>query len=220
LLAQQLLIFRHQGLAILLSRCAHLDLEELQTTLGKDAESIFCGNLDQAIERAEDLYLASLEWGVEPAITLDAESNLGFLGLLEPDYRSRVATCLQRREFGAGEPVFRGGDAGDELFLVRAGRFTTTIQLEDGNRHMLESRLATFGPGMCFGEIAFLSGQARSATIRADVDGSCLVLSRRAFDALRRSDPEATNALLLALSRELGQKLSFTSQQLTQMEHL
>ena len=221
LLAQQLLIFRHQGLAILLSRCAHLDLEELQTTLGKDGESIFCGNLDQAIERAEDLYLASLELGGgEPAITLDAESNLGFLGLLEPDYRSRVATCLQRREFGAGEPVFRGGDAGDELFLVRAGRFTTTIQLEDGNRHMLESRLATFGPGMCFGEVAFLSGQARSATISADVDGSCLVLSRRAFDALRRSDPEATNALLLALSCGLGQKLSFTSQQLTQMEHL
>ena len=80
--------------------------------------------------------------------------------------------------------------------------------------------MATFGPGICFGEIAFLSGQVRSARIQADVDSRCLVLTRQAFDRLAQDDPRVAAALLLALSCELGQKLAFTSQQLVQMQHL
>jgi glutaminase len=60
----------------------------------------------------------------------------------------------------------------------------------------------------------------RSARIQADVDSRCLVLTRLALDQLAQDDPRAAAALLLALSCELGQKLAFTTQQLTQMQHL
>jgi len=46
---------------------------------------------------------------------------------------------------------------------------------QDGQRH--QSRLATFGPGMCFGEIALLSGKPRMANGTANLPGSCWVLT-------------------------------------------
>lgn len=221
LLAEQLAIFRSQGVAILLSRCSHLALEPLLAALGGSPADLLCEDLDRGIERAENLYLASLHGsGDELPISLEEAPTLGFLGLLDGDHRERIVASLQLRVFGAGDPVITRGESGDELFLVRSGRFTTTIEVEDGSRRLLQTRLATFGPGMCFGEIAFLSGQVRSASIHADVDGSCLVLTRAAFDELRRGDPQAATSLLLALSREMGQKLAVTSHQLTQMEHL
>jgi CRP-like cAMP-binding protein len=212
---------RDRGLAILLSRSAHLDLEGVRLALGLEAEILFCVDLDQSIERAENLYLAS--WNVDPgqaASSARDETSLGFLRHLDPDHRQLVAACLRSRDFAAGDQVIRRGDPGDELFLVREGRFTATIQLTDGDGRALESRLATFGPEMCFGEIAFLSAQLRTASIHCDQAGSCLVLSRDDFDQLRRSDPEAMIELLLALIQDVGQKLSLTSHQLTQMEHL
>ncbi len=221
LLAQQLTLLRDRGVAILLSRSAHLDLEGVRLALGLEADLLFCVDLDQSIERAENLYLAS--WNGDPgqgASSAGDEASLGFLRHLDPDYRQRVAACLRSRDFATGDQVIRRGDPGDELFLVREGRFTASIQLTDGDGRALESRLATFGPEMCFGEIAFLSAQPRTASIHCDQAGSCLVLSRDDFDQLRRSDPEAMNELLLALIQDVGQKLSLTSHQLTQMEHL
>ncbi|MCP9851210.1 glutaminase A [Cyanobium sp. Morenito 9A2] len=221
LLAQQLTLFQGRGLEILLSRSAHLDLEGVRLALGQEPETLFCPDLDQSIERAENLFLAL--WNGDPSGGASAHENAfsqGFLSQLNPTYRQRVAACLERRDFAAGETVIRRGDPGDELFLVHHGRFTATIQLQDGYGRPLESRLATFGPGMCFGEIAFLSGQRRTASVASDLEGGCLVLSRPDFDQLRRSDPEAMNELLLALICDVGQKLSLTSHQLTQMEHL
>ena len=221
LLARQLAGFREQGLALLLSNSAHLDLQPLLAAMGGSVEAILRHDLDQAIERAEDLYLTD-RYGtaVEPPIHLADTAALGFLGLVEPECRRQIVARMEPRTFAAGEQVIGSGEAGDELFLVLSGRFTTTTELQDGQHRTLQSRLATFGPGNCFGEIAFLSGQVRSARIQADVDSGCLVLTRLAFDQLGQDDPRAVAALLLALGCELGQKLAFTTQQLIQMQHL
>jgi CRP-like cAMP-binding protein len=127
---------------------------------------------------------------------------------------------MQHREYRCGDQVITKGDPGNELFLVCEGRFTTAIDLQTGCGAFQQSRLATFGPGMCFGEIAFLSGQPRTANVTADLDGSCWVLSRHNFDLLRQWEPDAVTELLLAITRDLGEKLAMTSYQLTLMEHL
>jgi glutaminase len=45
------------------------------------------------------------------------------------------------------------------------------------------------------------------------------VLLREDFDVLRERDPKAAIELMLALTRDLGRKLAFSSYQLTLMEH-
>ncbi|MCX5930411.1 MAG: cyclic nucleotide-binding domain-containing protein, partial [Cyanobacteria bacterium] len=169
----------------------------------------------------EDLLLDSIkEEGRDPPFSSEIDQPLGFMDRLPPTHRQTLAALMQCRSFAKGDHVIRKGDSGHELFLVREGRFTITIELRGSDGQTHESRLATFEPGMCFGEIAFLSGTPRTADVTADLDGSCWVLERHDFDNLRQWEPDVVTELLLALTRDLGTKLALTSYQLTLMEHL
>ena len=220
LLVQELASLRCEGVVVLLVRCDHLALDGGPGIGGHDRPMTFL-HLDQAIERAEDLLLESMlpeHSGGRPA---EEEANYGgFLELLDPIHHQTLFSISQLRQFEAGDLVIRKGEPGDELFIVKSGRFTVTIQLQGKNNVLHESRLATFEPGMCFGEIAFLSKQTRSADVIADLPGSCWVLSRLAFDQLRQRDPSIVTDILLALTGDLGKKLGVTSFQLMLMEYL
>jgi glutaminase len=218
LLEQQLIALHDSGVRILISRAARLRLPT-DRFLESEDRLLHLVNLDQAIERAEDLLLASLDATAEIPLTSEIEQTLGFLDQLQPAHRQSVAAVMEQRHYRAGDEVIRKGDTGDELFLVREGRFTTTIELPTAGGELHQSRLATFGPGVSFGEIAFLSGQPRMANVTADTPGSCWVLSRARFDELQQVDPNATCDLLLALTTGLSRKLGATNVQLTLMEH-
>ena len=127
---------------------------------------------------------------------------------------------LVPRAVAAGERVFRRGDDGDTLYFVDRGRFTSSVNLQLGEGDLRQIRVATVTEGMCFGEIAFLSGQPRSADVIADQDSECRVLHRRDFDHLRRDHPDTAIELLLALSGELSWRLSRTTRQLIALEQL
>ena len=85
-------------------------------------------------------------------------SDLGreaFLALTQGMVLHRVA---------AGEPVIREGEERDEL-LRRRGRKAPRLEARRGRRDVLLARL---GEGDFFGEMALLSGAARSATVAAE----------------------------------------------------
>jgi CRP-like cAMP-binding protein len=73
---------------------------------------------------------------------------------------------------------------------------------------------------MCFGEMAFLSGEPRTADVIAEQDSHCRVLHRRDFDHLCAEHPQTAIQLLLALSGELSWRLNRTTRHLTVMEQL
>jgi glutaminase len=219
LLVQELASLRCEGVMVLLVRCQHLSLEA-EPVIGTVDRPLTFLHLDQAIERAEDLLLESMQPKEESHNGAGARSYGGFLELLDPIHHQTLFSISPLRVFQAGDHVITKGEPGDELFIVKSGRFTVTIQLQGKNGVLHESRLATFEPGMCFGEIAFLSKQSRSADVIADVPGSCWVLSRSAFDQLRERDPSTVTDMLLALTGDLGKKLGVTSFQLMLMEYL
>ena len=113
----------------------------------------------------------------------------------------------------------RLGETSEALFIAREGQFETTISLDRFNGTPGQSRLATFSPGMCFGEIGFVAQTPRTADIIATRPGECWVLHRSDFEALSASHPDVVIALLKALTCDIGAKLSQTSIQLTLMEH-
>jgi CRP-like cAMP-binding protein len=219
LLVQELASLHCDGVMVLLVRCHHLGLDA-EPVVGTDDRPLTFLHLDQAIERAEDLLLESVQPKEESPNGVGARSYGGFLELLDPIHHQTLFSISPLRLFQAGDSVIKKGESGDELFIVKSGRFTVTIQLQGKNGVLHESRLATFEPGMCFGEIAFLSKQSRSADVIADVPGSCWVLSRSAFDQLRERDPSTVTDMLLALTGDLGKKLGVTSFQLMLMEYL
>ncbi|EAQ76575.1 MULTISPECIES: glutaminase A [unclassified Synechococcus] len=221
LFLNELTSLRRRGVIVLMARGRHLSLPRTLSVAGGVEEMPQFDQLDQALECAEDLLLESRkDEDPDPPFSTEIDQTLGFLGMLQPTHRQTLADLMQCRNFAKGEHVVKKGDPGHELFLVREGRFTITVELRGSDGQTYASRLATFEPGMCFGEIAFLSGTPRTANVTADLDGSCWVLERHDFDNLRQWEPDAVTELLLALTRDLGTKLALTSYQLTLMEHL
>ena len=74
-----------------------------------------------------------------------------------------VADAVQRRSYAAGEVLFREGDAGEAVHLLRSG----TVKLSKVDLGGHEKTLALLRPPEFFGEMAPLSESTRSATALA-----------------------------------------------------
>ena len=219
LLDRQLCSLEDQGVEILLSRAGRLPLVSRSDWTITDRIDAY-EHLDSALEAAEELLLSWYAPAAEADNGDDDDlADQGVLAALGAEHRRILAERLVRRSFMAGDFVIRRGDPGDELFLVRSGSFDIALDIKTGDGQSHSTRLATFGPGLCFGEIGFVAQTPRTADIIATRPGECWVLHRNAFEDLSASHPDVVIALLKALTCDIGAKLSQTSVQLTLMEH-
>src|SRR5207302_7069713 len=60
-------------------------------------------------------------------------------------------------------------------------------------------------PGDAFGEMALLTDEPRSATVKALTDGAVLRLDRNEFQALMAKEPDLARALISMLAQRLRQ---------------
>ena len=126
--------------------------------------------------------------------------------LLEPlpvaDRADVLAAAVPRR-FRRGETLVREGEPGESLHLVSSGRLAVRVSTPDG----ATATLTVISAGDSFGELALLGDHVRTATVVALESSETLVLTRSAFDALRRSHPGVERVLTQALARRV-QELS------------
>jgi small-conductance mechanosensitive channel/CRP-like cAMP-binding protein len=130
---------------------------------------------------------------------MDFLSNLG-----DEELRMLAAEVTVLR-FGAGEVIVREGDQGESLYLIRDGTVEVVAMAPDGKQmHIRDLRRPAF-----FGEIALMTGEPRSATIRARTDAELVELSRDGFTELFKAHPETAAqigeviALRMTETREL-----------------
>jgi CRP-like cAMP-binding protein len=95
-----------------------------------------------------------------------------FAGLDEAD-AGRLLRGATWRSFAAGEQIVKQGDEGDAFYVISSGQ-VDVIQ----NRR----RVGRLSAGSYFGEIALLTDEVRTATVRAATPVKVLELERRAFD--------------------------------------
>jgi CRP-like cAMP-binding protein len=86
----------------------------------------------------------------------------------------QLGAGLEHAEFAPRQAVFEQGERGERFYVVESGRAEV---VRDGRV------VGTLGRGDCFGEIALLRNQARTATIRASADANMRVsvLPRNTF---------------------------------------
>jgi NTE family protein len=111
--------------------------------------------------------------------------------------RSQIADHARWVNLTAGEWLFRQGEAGDSLYVVRTGRLEVVLE------HPETAAVRQLGRCAVVGELALLTASPRSASVRAVRDTELLCLGREDFAALLRSEPE----FAVALTRELGREL-------------
>lgn len=192
---QLLLRFSELGVTTTFTHSTHLPLlaRYLRRKFGDATPPWFrtVPDNDRALEICENAIL-----GLEPTDPTSApvQDPGGFelLQGLPAPHLERVRSQLEHRPFRNGDTLVQVGAAADELFLLAEGRVSVLLDGPPGT----QSRLATFSPGMHFGEMALLDRAPRSARVVAETDGLCLVLSRQAFEQLGRDHPDVLLPIL------------------------
>jgi putative ABC transport system ATP-binding protein len=101
-----------------------------------------------------------------------------------PDMLTKVAEKMTRENFAAAALIMRQGDAGDKFYLLRHG--TVDVIIDEGQP---AEAVRTLKEGDFFGEKALITGQPRSATIRAREPVEVYTLDKPHFqEALAASD--------------------------------
>ena len=172
----------------------------------KPAENVkLFDTLDEALEWAEDQTLQ--EQRAMPRVDQELQLALPEIELLREFEADQTLTalreCVTERFLPAGEAIFRRGDEGDELFLIRRGMVRIQLPLEGGKHH----NLAYFARGSFFGEMAFLDHGTRSADAVATADTDLFVISRKKFDEMARPHPLLGVKMFARLARALSVRL-------------
>ena len=118
---------------------------------------------------------------------------------------------LAGQNFKQGEKIISCGDKADKFYFLMKGKVSVWVSSgkADGKR------VATFLPGMAFGEMALLDNAPRSAEVRADSDIECMVFPMEKLDPLSIEQPQVMIQLLSNLSLVLARRLRKANKEIT-----
>jgi len=129
---------------------------------------------------------------------------------LSPDELASLTRVTREVSFADGKEIFKEGDAGDALYVVKSGQVQISAVIGEGERQVL-SRVP---PGEVFGELAIIDNQPRSATATAQTDTTVYVVPRDAMIEMLTSSPQFSFSMM----REITQRLrEFNRQYLRQV---
>jgi len=122
---------------------------------------------------------------------------VGIFADLSATERETLASELETHALKRGKALVHQGDPADAIFIVLSGRFAVTLE---GRREPITE----IGPDQPIGEIAFLTGGTRTATVTAMRDSLVLRLGRAEFEALAAKCPSIWRTLTSALAQRLA----------------
>jgi CRP/FNR family transcriptional regulator, cyclic AMP receptor protein len=126
-------------------------------------------------------------------------AGVPFFQYLDDEERAVLAQQLDVVRLPKGENVFHVDDPGGILYVIRQGCVEVFLKDDTGERIVLE----TPGPGEVFGELSFLDGGARSASVVVTEDLEALAVDRDDLNHLFRTHPEAGLDIIAAMGKRL-----------------
>jgi CRP/FNR family transcriptional regulator, cyclic AMP receptor protein len=124
-------------------------------------------------------------------------TNVSLFEHLEESDREQLAGLIHERRLAAGETLFKTGEPGESLYVVRSGEVELFIKDTAGQKIVL----AIADAGELFGELALLDQGPRTATAVAVGETHLLALKRHDLLLLFQKSPAAALRVLAAMSR-------------------
>ena len=113
--------------------------------------------------------------------------RVSILFTLSDNILRALARQMRPAVLAKGAEVVKQGERGDAMFIIESGRCEVTVEESPG--HAIT--IAFLGPGDFFGEMALISEETRSATVRALEDSVLLALDRTTLYATLPADSDA-----------------------------
>jgi CRP-like cAMP-binding protein len=145
---------------------------------------------DQAVRTSDHIEAAALQLG-----------ELDLFSTLSLDARRGLARAAGDHLFSPGEAIVRQGEQGSSMFVVLKGR--VTVVLEPSGQGV-----ATIDAGGFFGEMSMLTGDPRTATVRAVSEVQVLEIAAADTGRLMQATPglaEHISEVVAARRAELAQ---------------
>lgn len=130
--------------------------------------------------------------------------QVSVLSSLSAEILTQIAERSVIAEYGAGEFIVRQGDQGDSLYIIRTGSCGVYVR-RNGKQ---ENRIATIDSSEFFGEMSLLTGEPITATVRAMIDTSIIIIDKENFSNILNDNP--------AISVQLGEILAKRQKELAE----
>ena len=102
------------------------------------------------------------------------------------------------RRLSKGEVLISEGEQDDRIYAIARGEF----EVARGESADREVQLTHLRPGTIAGELAFLDGLKRTATVRAATDGACAIaLRRKDLESMLTANPTIPYRIMTAAIR-------------------
>ena len=117
---------------------------------------------------------------------------------LEGEELAALAEIAVEASYAPGELIFEENKEAHHLYIVLQGKVEVFLRAHDHTR-----ALAHLGEKECFGEMAILDNQPRSASVRAEEATTTLKIDRESFKELIMERPQIAFAIFRILSGRL-----------------
>ncbi len=112
------------------------------------------------------------------------------------DMLDEISRVVEDRVFPGRTVIFKRGSPGDSFWVIQSGKVRVFRSDDQG----VEITLSELGPGQSFGEVALLTGEARSASVETLEETQLLVLTKEQFEQVLKSHPEVSLTFIKQLS--------------------
>lgn len=129
----------------------------------------------------------------------DTITNIPLFSGLSREDIAKILGKLEEVNLDGGTTIFSQGDKGDSFYLIESGAVEVVLESAAGRNQVI----GVLGPRDWFGEMALLSGDARTATIKAVAATTLWRLSREALDELIEKHPSWMLQFCTALIKRL-----------------
>jgi signal transduction histidine kinase len=126
------------------------------------------------------------------------EASKLFRQLPAAELEPLLATA-QQRHFETGREIFKEGDPGDGVYILKSGQVEISAVIGGHQRHIF----SVLAPGDFFGEMAVLDRQPRSACAVAKAQTEVYFVPREEMVALLTRSPDLCLTLLQEISRRI-----------------
>ncbi len=176
-------------------------------------ESLFA-DTDAALQWCEDQVIGHAATGLATRFGL-AELSI-FAGLSQEEIRF-LEKVVKAMVFEPGDVIVRTGDPALLFYVIARG--TVGVRLHGaGDPHGSGLRIATFGPGLSFGESALFDGGRRNADIVAEDHVVCYGLVVDDLREIAREHPNVLITILSNVTREMAERLGRANEEIRALE--